>query len=129
MLVQDNWLDLAAPEIQSRIARYSANEIRFNLLAVIGDRRQALGKLLRAAEVKRQVIKDKLSGSGATAAMATDDAVGSSADWQQVELPSSEEALRQLLGEIESQIVRWVAHPGVVMSVVLPDLFEVSVLL
>lgn len=111
MPLQDNWLDLAAPEIQSRIAKYSASEIRFNLLAVIGDRQGALNQQIKTAEAKRQAITDKLTGSAGPAAMEMDEAARSSAEQQQqqlLDLPNDEGALQQLLAETEGQIVRWV---------------------
>lgn len=38
----EDWLDVAVPAIQRRIAAYSSNEIKFNLMAVTKDRRVSL---------------------------------------------------------------------------------------
>eukprot|EP00882_Tetradesmus_deserticola_P009558 GHRQ01010092.1.p4 GENE.GHRQ01010092.1~~GHRQ01010092.1.p4 ORF type:complete len:112 (+),score=59.01 GHRQ01010092.1:1194-1529(+) len=104
---QDSWLDAAAPHIQARIARYAANEIRFNLMAVIGDRQEALQQQLAAAQAKRQAVSDKLSGGSGVAAMETD-AAGSSAQLkqQELDLPDDEAALHQLLAEAAGEVDR-----------------------
>jgi len=35
---EENWLGLARSQIQARIEKFNGTEIRFNLLAVIGDK-------------------------------------------------------------------------------------------
>lgn len=39
---QGDWLDAVVPAIQERMARYAASEIKFNLMAIVGDRRATL---------------------------------------------------------------------------------------
>jgi len=43
---KDNWLHVARDAIQKRIERYAANEIKFNLMAVVQDKRIDLNKML-----------------------------------------------------------------------------------
>ena len=57
---EKDWLDIVIPVIQKRIAEYSTTEIRFNLMAVIEERKPILEKLLNEMEISLQAIdKDK----------------------------------------------------------------------
>jgi ubiquitin carboxyl-terminal hydrolase L5 len=40
-VTEENWLERAREEIQGRIQRYEASELRFTLLAITGDKRDA----------------------------------------------------------------------------------------
>ncbi len=111
------------PLIQSRIERYAASEIRFNLMAVAGDRAAALTKRLAAAARRRDAAAAKLTGAppppAAAAAVVGGDgdvgmaeaAGGSSGAEGEAEaggqLPSDEAALQQLVAELEGEIDRW----------------------
>ena len=48
---QDNWTQLACPRIWERMARYSQNEIRFNLLAIVRSRIHVLQDQLRLMDL------------------------------------------------------------------------------
>lgn len=55
----DNWLDKVGPEIQKRIETYAKSEIRFNLMALVQDKVQALEAQL-AASPGDQVLQEQL---------------------------------------------------------------------
>jgi len=50
----DQWLDQVGPEIQKRIQQYAQSEIRFNLMAVVQDRVQALTAQAAAADAAQK---------------------------------------------------------------------------
>ena len=51
--MQNDWIREVHPFIQQRIERYSANEIRFNLLALIRDRREVYREQIGQLEAQR----------------------------------------------------------------------------
>jgi len=57
---QDDWVDKARPVIQKRIEKYSKSEIRFNLMAVIGNKKQKLTKTLEQLEKKLVATQARL---------------------------------------------------------------------
>lgn len=68
---EETWLDVVRPIIQKRIEAYSTKEIRFNLMAVIADRRIALQEQQVAIEKERNMTVGKVqarSGKLPTAA-------------------------------------------------------------
>ena len=60
---EENWLGIARTQIQERIQKYAASEIRFNLLAVIGDKIETLQNKSANLTLMRQWIKGKLDES------------------------------------------------------------------
>lgn len=58
----DKWYEVAAPAIQERIARYSAKEIRFNLLALRQKPKDVMTKALSGLESQEAAVKAKLEG-------------------------------------------------------------------
>jgi ubiquitin carboxyl-terminal hydrolase L5 len=57
----ENWLQIATPIIQQRIEKYSATEIRFNLMALVKNRIEALNSKVAELEEKRQGLEAQLT--------------------------------------------------------------------
>ncbi|KAK9904206.1 hypothetical protein WJX75_006748 [Coccomyxa subellipsoidea] len=86
---EDNWLEKVGPFIQSRIERYAQSEIRFNLMAVIGNRTDVLGQELASLEARRAAMLST-----------------SNKDGDQMEVDGTSEDSSQELASVESEIVR-----------------------
>lgn len=88
---------MAAPSIQKRIEQYAMNEIRFNLLAVIRNRCQALEEQLQ----EQVALKEQLEGLNYTEDSSTMDLDG----------PSNSSLNRDTrIIQIESEIMRYAPH-------------------
>lgn len=61
---QENWLEKVCPAIQERIERYAANEIRFNLMAVIKRRSDIFNAQLADAIAKEKELLAQLGSPG-----------------------------------------------------------------
>lgn len=58
---QDDWLDKAVPAITERTERYAKTEIRFNLMAVIQNRKDTCNQELKAMLDMQDKIQLRMS--------------------------------------------------------------------
>lgn len=57
---QGDWLDTAFPVIQQRIEKYSRSEIRFNLMAVIRERKKVYAEEIEKLNLEKVQLQNKL---------------------------------------------------------------------
>ncbi|GMH40521.1 hypothetical protein BSKO_08425 [Bryopsis sp. KO-2023] len=86
---EENWLGLAAPVIRDRIEQYAKNEIRFNLMAVIRNRKEVLEGQLKDQEALRERLSSSVSAEPGS-----------------MEVDSGDSELDARLMQIETEIVR-----------------------
>eukprot|EP00455_Lapot_gusevi_P018114 TRINITY_DN1981_c0_g9_i1.p1 TRINITY_DN1981_c0_g9~~TRINITY_DN1981_c0_g9_i1.p1 ORF type:complete len:333 (+),score=102.34 TRINITY_DN1981_c0_g9_i1:66-1064(+) len=82
----ENWLDQVRPHIQNRINKYASNEIRFNLMALIRNRKEVFEQKLEQINQRVATVQAKLSGDAMDVA---DD------------LPSTPDELKTMLSNLE----------------------------
>eukprot|EP01097_Dermamoeba_algensis_P004728 TRINITY_DN3048_c0_g1_i1.p1 TRINITY_DN3048_c0_g1~~TRINITY_DN3048_c0_g1_i1.p1 ORF type:complete len:347 (+),score=63.33 TRINITY_DN3048_c0_g1_i1:72-1112(+) len=59
-----NWLERVCPIIQKRIERYARNEIRFNLMTIIKNRKTIFTEKINKLKTQNIALKNKLKASG-----------------------------------------------------------------
>ncbi|KAL4427664.1 hypothetical protein ABPG75_001753 [Micractinium tetrahymenae] len=95
---QDDWLPKAAAAVTDRIGRYAANEVKFNLMACIQDRRQKYANDLAQQLHLQERIRSKLEkGEPPVAAAASGD---------EPPLPDDPDTLAARLSEAEAEAER-----------------------
>jgi ubiquitin carboxyl-terminal hydrolase L5 len=96
------------PFIQARIDRYAANEIRFNLMAVIGDRQELMNKQIAALKARHRAIMKKLGQEEAEGAGEAGGAEAMEVDEETAaaDLPEGPEELQAVLAETGAEVAR-----------------------
>ncbi|XP_020897465.1 ubiquitin carboxyl-terminal hydrolase isozyme L5, partial [Exaiptasia diaphana] len=56
----ENWLNVCSPIIEARMQKYSSEEIRFNLMAIISDRKMIFLKQIDTLNAKKQHFLEKI---------------------------------------------------------------------
>lgn len=88
------------PEIRARIERYSREEIRFNLLALVKDRRVVCRQELEHHAALRDRIQAKMSG-GADPLASSGTGIGGEAGGT---LPDDQPSLKVMLADSQAQV-------------------------
>jgi len=60
---KENWLEKVRPHIQQRIERYSRSEIRFNLMAIIKNRKISYLETLSQLQERQKLLNDKINST------------------------------------------------------------------
>lgn len=94
---EDDWLDKAVPAITERTERYSKSEIRFNLMAVIKNRKEACNQELEALQKLQDRIQLRMTETPST----------SGTDTMEVDddLPAGQAALQERLHHVQQELI------------------------
>jgi len=90
---KEDWLDKVFPIIQKRIEKYAASEIRFNLMAIIKDRKIVFNDEKNLLERQKEEIESRISDFGQKEVMDIEST-----------LPSTLEGLKEKQSQIIAQI-------------------------
>jgi len=110
---ESNWLDVARAAIQERVQRYASKEIRFNLMAIVKNRKDLHMEQINAVRSRRLQLEQRFatlqSPNLASSAMdTTDDVIGSmSLDEVKNALRLNEEEEKQLLQLLQDEEVKF----------------------
>eukprot|EP00294_Goniomonas_avonlea_P013588 CAMPEP_0114554856 /NCGR_PEP_ID=MMETSP0114-20121206/8434_1 /TAXON_ID=31324 /ORGANISM="Goniomonas sp, Strain m" /LENGTH=365 /DNA_ID=CAMNT_0001739933 /DNA_START=9 /DNA_END=1106 /DNA_ORIENTATION=+ len=63
----ERWWEMVAPLLQERIARYAASEIRFNLLAIVRNKRDAYLERGASLVAQRALLEERIVAAGGSA--------------------------------------------------------------
>ena len=92
---QVEWIKTVRPVLEKRMSSYTADEIHFNLLAIVGDRKKLYEKEISSLEVRKELAAQKIQTLLGEEGEAME---GDS------ELPNDPEALQTVIEEIEAKV-------------------------
>jgi len=99
---KDDWLDKAFPVIQKRIDKYSRSEIRFNLMAIIKNRKTMYTEQIEQLISQRNQIESQLKESMQSESISHDDLKA-----KQVQIDDQVNALKHKIDLEEDKFKNW----------------------
>ncbi|GAX81010.1 hypothetical protein CEUSTIGMA_g8445.t1 [Chlamydomonas eustigma] len=69
---EDEWLEKVVPEIQSRMAKYAEKEVRFNIMAVVGDRLEAAERKAAELQALKKLAEEERLHNNSTSSTSAD---------------------------------------------------------
>jgi len=103
---KDNWLEKVRPAILKRIEKYSRSEIRFNLMAIVGNKKELYTKEIEALERTLSTLRPKPQGD----AMDVDTSASSASDAQIQQIQGQIAILKQKIAQEEEKFKSWKAE-------------------
>lgn len=107
----EDWLSVAGPAIQARIERYSSSEIRFNLMAIVRNKKDLLTEKLTQREAELAAVEGAISGNEAMDTTAVSHfQLATGAEALQEQRTSIQQEMQQIqsdIGDEEAKFAKW----------------------
>jgi ubiquitin carboxyl-terminal hydrolase L5 len=99
----DEWLTHASEAVAARIARYSASEQRFNLMAVVRSRQELLEEKLKEAEINAEKLRKEREETARGDGDCNNNGGKSNSDTEDMKLAELESEIHELTAAVDQE--------------------------